>query len=176
MTRQILYYKMLLKKIGFHDEVVKAVAPSVVGPEDWDRVGPRIIKERKWDKIAQMVMAKAPRRFGKSVAVGMIVIAYAQVMGGSVQSIFSTGRRASRNLLDIAYKLALERGLGSRIVRYNQEELWFMNDDGTTSKIFSYPANAKISESISNILLSCIHISKRNPLLFSICQRRSSPS
>ena len=129
---------------GFHDECVKALAPSIVG-RDWDRVGPRIIKERLWLHLAQIVIAKAPRRFGKSAGVGMNAATYAEVMHGSVQAIFSTGRRASRNLLDICYKMIIERGLGPYICRYNQEELWIKFPDGKTSKIFSYPANAKIS-------------------------------
>lgn len=131
---------------GFHKEATKALAPSIVGPEDWERIGPRIIQERGYKTIAQMVAAKAPRRFGKSVGLAMIAIAYAEVMPGHTQSIFSTGRRASKNLLDICYKLAVERGLSQYIDRFNQEELIFLWDKEKKiySKIFSYPANAKV--------------------------------
>lgn len=141
----------------FHNEVVKGLARMIVG-KDWPQVGPRIIKERGWTQLAQMVMANAPRRFGKSVSVAMIAIAFAEVMEGLTQAIFSTGRRASKNLLDICYKLALERGLGESIVRYNQEELWIRTASGKVSKIFSYPANAKIS---SLVLIDDLFIRER---------------
>lgn len=130
---------------AFQREVVKAIAPLLVGP-DWENIGARIIKERNWTHMTRMVMAKAPRRFGKSVAVGMVVIALAETMPTSTQAIFSTGRRASKNLLEICHRMALERGLGNSIMRYNQEELFIKNAaTGEIARIFSYPANAKIS-------------------------------
>lgn len=129
----------------FQREVVKALAPLLVGP-DWENIGARIIKERNWSHMTRMVMAKAPRRFGKSVAVGMVVIALAETLPTSTQAIFSTGRRASKNLLEICHKMAIERGLGASITRYNQEELFIKNAaTGEVARIFSYPANAKIS-------------------------------
>lgn len=94
-----------------------------------------------------MVMGKAPRRFGKSVSVGMVVIALALVLIKSevVQSIFSTGRRASRNLLQIAYNRLCDLGLQDRVERFNQEEL-FITDPltGGVAKIYCYPSNSKI--------------------------------
>ena len=62
----------------FHAEITKALAEQIVGA-DWERIGPRLIEQRGWNKIAKMVLGKAPRRFGKSVAIGMIVIAFAEV-------------------------------------------------------------------------------------------------
>ena len=133
---------------GFAEKAVIALAPSIVG-DDWGRDGPRIIKERGWETPSQMVMAKAPRRFGKTAVVAMLVIAYAEVMPRTTQAIFSTGRRASKNLLDICHKFALERGFrpGIEIEHFNQEELWIRNprDPREATKIMSYPANAKIS-------------------------------
>jgi hypothetical protein len=112
--------------------------------------------------MSKMVMAKAPRRFGKSVAVGMAIVAFAIVMSDTTQSIFSTGRRASKNLLEICYKQLVDLGLGSweagvcgffYLVRLttikksgiNQENLFIKNPfTGRISKIFSYPSNPKI--------------------------------
>ena len=110
-----------------------------------------------------MILAKAPRRFGKSIAgdqmnlffckyvdekkniVGMIVIAFALVMPGSTQAIFSTGRRASRNLLEICYKHLVDLGLSDREVGFNQENLFIKDpESGKISKIYCYPSNSKV--------------------------------
>ena len=133
----------------FHEITARAMLENLLG-DDFDRIGPRIIRERGWEYVVKVALGKAPRRFGKTVAVGMDVVAYAEVIMESVQSIFSTGRRASKHLLDVTYKLAIERGMGPRIVKFNEENLWIRMDDepnmqgDSVSKIFSYPANARI--------------------------------
>ena len=63
----------------FHEEITKALAESIVGEKDWEQVGARLIKQRGWTKIAKMVLGKAPRRFGKSVSIGYVVVGYAEV-------------------------------------------------------------------------------------------------
>jgi hypothetical protein len=125
----------------FHDIITKALAELIVG-EDWNIIGPRLMQKRSWKKRSKCAMAMAPRRFGKSVSIAMIVVAFAIVKKGSTQSIFSTGRRASSNLLEICKKFAIE--VGAIIERDNMEELWIVHDDKSISKIFSYPANAKV--------------------------------
>lgn len=130
---------------GFLEEATKGLAPLLVGQEDWLSVGPTIIRQRRWEEMSKMIMAKAPRRFGKSVAVGMIVIALALLVPGITQSIFSTGRRASRNLLEICYKLLCDLGLQYRVEKFNQEELFIVDPvTGKKSSIFCYPSNSKI--------------------------------
>jgi hypothetical protein len=120
------------------------LAELIVG-KDWTTIGPVIQKMRGWTEMSKMILAKAPRRMGKSIAVGMIVIALAIICPGITQSIFSTGRRASRNLLEICYKHLSDLGLADREVRFNMEEL-FVKDPltGKISKIFCYPSNSKI--------------------------------
>lgn len=101
----------------FHDKIVQAMAELIVG-DDWERVGPEIIEQRGWGKPCKMVLGKAPRRFGKSMSVGRAAVCAGIVVPGLVQvcthslthneysqAIFSTGRRAATNLLDIAYKV-----------------------------------------------------------------------
>lgn len=135
-------YKRHVFQREFHDIITKALAESIVG-EDWSMIGPKLMRKRDWRKRSKCAMALAPRRFGKSVSIAMVCVAYAMVKPGSVQSIFSTGRRASAHLLDLCKKFAIELDLN--IDRSNQEELWIKHPDGTMSKIFSYPANAKIN-------------------------------
>ena len=126
----------------FHDIITKALAESIVG-EDWNIIGPKLMAKRDWKKRSKCAMALAPRRFGKSVSIAMTVVAYAVVRPDSVQSIFSTGRRASANLLDLCKKFAIELNLN--IEKDNMEELFIKHPDGKMSKIFSYPANAKVN-------------------------------
>lgn len=84
------HYKPHKFQQGFLKEAVKGLAELLVGPEDWRTIGPSIIQQRGWTTMSKMILAKAPRRFGKSMAVGMIVIAYAAVMPGSVVCIISS--------------------------------------------------------------------------------------
>lgn len=138
---------------GFLEEAIKGLAPLLVGHEDWMIAGPTIIRQRGWNEVSKMIMAKAPRRFGKSVAVGMIVIALALLVPGITQSIFSTGRRASRNLLEICYKLLCDLGLQYRVEKFNQEELFIVDPvTGKQSGIFCYPSNSKIDLSLKKNL------------------------
>lgn len=133
---------------GFHSYCTAAVAPNLVGPADWERAGPQVIKQKSWNPadLGKMKLASAPRRFGKSIAVGRFATTFGICKPGSIQAIFSTGRRASKNLLDIMFKCLNEAGFGHTITRFNQEELFFCPDGplGGESRIFSFPAKAKI--------------------------------
>lgn len=112
----------------FHAQVTKEVAENIVGPEDWAKIGEKLKRARGWRIIRQRLMASAPRRFGKSVALAQIVAAYAVIVPASVQCIFSTGRRASKNDLEIIYKLICDLGHKDWIVKFNDEELWLRPD------------------------------------------------
>ena len=153
-----VYTRHIFQK-EFHDEIVKAMGESIVG-DDWARVGPYLSQQRGWTKTGKAVMGMAPRRFGKSISVAQVVIARAEVMivhdpvvQEDVQAIFSTGRRASTNLLQYCYHMALERGLGPRIRKFNDETLWIAGGEPgdptpPMAKIYSYPSNAKIDETL----------------------------
>lgn len=131
---------------GFNDMCQRALIEDIVGP-DWMKMAPDVMKQRRWTKedMKKFVLAKAPRRFGKSQSVGRQVCCYAVVAAGKVQAIFSTGKRASTNLLQIVYKHVVEVGFGTEIRRFNQEELFFVaNPREPMSRVYSYPAKAKI--------------------------------
>lgn len=147
-------YKPHKFQSGFLDEATKGLAEILVGKEDWMVAGPSIVRQRGWNQMAKMILAKAPRRFGKSIAVGIIVISLALLVPGITQSIFSTGRRASRNLLEICYKMLCDLGLQDRVDKFNQEELFIIDPvTGKKSCIFCYPSNSKID---LYILLPCV--------------------
>lgn len=135
----------------FHDNVTNVMASSLVGVDDWAKIGTNIAKARGWTRQSKLILGKAPRRFGKSSSVAMIAIARSEVLiarndsarADDLQAIFSTGRRASTNLGQYCYRFAQERALDTQIVKYTEETLWIQGPSGFVAKIFFYPSNAK---------------------------------
>ena len=103
-----------------------------------------IMEANGWVDIRQQCLCMTPRRFGKTVAVGMFVAAMALVVPGCEQAIFSTGRRASGKLLELVSQLIGQvPGGAERISKSNQETVWVVHPCGAVSKINSYPSCAK---------------------------------
>jgi len=80
---------------GFLQQAVKGLAELLVGADEWRAIGPTIIKQRGWKEMSKMILAKAPRRFGKSIAVGRIVIAFAIIMPGTTVCVSCDVRNVS---------------------------------------------------------------------------------
>jgi len=108
----------------------------------------RILEENAWSECRQEVFICCPRRFGKTFAVAMFVAAYAWTQAGQTQCIFSPSRRQSKMLLDSIKKfVCLFEGAESRILKYNQEELWIKGPSGDPNdvrKVCSYPSKVSI--------------------------------
>lgn len=102
-----------------------------------------ILEKNQWSDLRQQCLCMTPRRFGKTVAVGMYVTALA-LTSPCEQAIFSTGRRASSKLLELVVSLLNQvPGASDRIVKSNQEMVWISHTSGRLSKISSYPSCAK---------------------------------
>jgi len=102
-----------------------------------------ILEVNNWQDLRQQCLCMTPRRFGKTVSVGMFVTAMALVVPCE-QAIFSTGRRASSKLLELVSSLLQQvPGAAERIVKSNQEMVWVSHPCGRISKISSYPSCAK---------------------------------
>lgn len=102
-----------------------------------------ILEKNGWSDLRQQCLCMTPRRFGKTVSVGMYVTALA-LMVPCEQAIFSTGRRASSKLLELVVTLLNQvTGAAERIVKSNQEMVWVSHPSGRISKISSYPSCAK---------------------------------
>lgn len=128
--------------------MIKASAEMVVG-EDWATVGPEIMRSRGWLKqdTSKLVCAKAPRRFGKSVALSKFLAALCEVLltdGGALKkgdiftmSVFSTGLRASSGIKRYVIKFLIERGMLEHIVTNREQicELSANPHDPTAPKI-----------------------------------------
>lgn len=124
---------------AFLNSVVRFLYSHDASPPDFRE----IMEENNWVDIRQQCLCMTPRRFGKTVAVGMFVAALALVVPASEQAIFSTGRRASGKLLELVGQLISQVPGGSeRITKSNQETVWVTHPCGRVSKINSYPSCA----------------------------------
>lgn len=75
------------------------LAPVVAG-DDWKDVGPNLCSEMGWSmtQFAKILLISAPRRFGKTRTVSMMVINYALSVPGTIIMVYSTSQDTS-NLL-----------------------------------------------------------------------------
>lgn len=88
-------------------------------------------------------MVVCPRRFGKTIAVSMFVTAYIMAIPECVVSVFSTGRRASKALLDEVKRLLAKLPHGADCIRSSNVETLHVEVDGNLRRVSSYPSAAK---------------------------------
>jgi hypothetical protein len=131
----------------FHDAFTASCIRNIYR-EEYSANHLRILEENGWSECRQEVFICCPRRFGKTFAVAMFVAAYAWTQAGQTQCIFSPSRRQSKMLLDSIKKfVCLFEGAESRILKYNQEELWLKGPSGDPNdvrKVCSYPSKVSI--------------------------------
>ena len=128
----------------FHDAFLNACVRYLYSHDSVPPDYRSIMDTNNWTDIRQQCLCMTPRRFGKTVAVGMFVGAMALVVPGCEQAIFSTGRRASSKLLELVTQLVSQVPGGvDRIVKSNQETVWISHPTGEVAKINSYPSCAK---------------------------------
>ena len=128
----------------FHESFLNACVRFLYSHDSSPPDFREIMDENGWTDIRQQCLCMTPRRFGKTVAVGMFVAAVALVVPASEQAIFSTGRRASGKLLELVGQLISQvAGGAERITKSNQETVWVAHPCGRVSKINSYPSCAK---------------------------------
>jgi len=83
------------------------------------------------DQFKSEVMIITPRRWGKTYSVAMFVAASAYALEGTTQAIFSTGRRASKKLLDLIYQMLCKLpGMKESIITKNVEEIRIQGPGG----------------------------------------------
>ena len=144
-------------QVEFIRKIIKTLAPNIIGAEAWAICGARIMKEFGWDRIPPSVLAAAaPRRFGKTVVIASIQLAYALVYGGQVQGTFSTGGRASAGIRDYVTKTADESGYADALITKGKsvETLLISSiyNHERPSVLNYYPANGKICPPLSRTL------------------------
>lgn len=136
-------------QIEFHKEVLKTLAPQIIG-EDWDLYGPVLAKIEGWDlkNLSQILLAIAPRRAGKTRAQGQAITAHMVTVPRSEQSIFSTSQRISMYLGEMVYKFLCDAGYKSKVIKFGKERLEINGTDdpeSTDTRILNYyPGNSKV--------------------------------
>lgn len=137
----------------FHETFLQSVCLHLY-KDDPDVDMEKIMRINNWDDLRQSVLCMTPRRFGKTTAVSMFVAAYAMCVPNSVQSIFSTGRRASQKLLELIRDLVKQTPWADRIIKCNQEEFVLQGDSPFDKrKVFSYPSCAKTLRGVGGDVL-----------------------
>jgi len=100
------------------------------------------------DQFKSEVMIITPRRWGKTYSVAMFVAASAFAIESTTQAIFSTGRRASKKLLDLIYQFLCKLpGMKESIITKNVEEIRIQGPggEGDIRTICSYPSKVIVS-------------------------------
>lgn len=111
----------------FHQHFLTACLPHIYG-KDWAANGARVMASLGLDKIDYEVLIQTPRRFGKTIAVAMFVAVLALDVPGIKQSIFSTGSRASKAMVDRVLQFCgyVDGGKHmARKIKHSKEELMF---------------------------------------------------
>lgn len=95
---------------------------------------------------SSMLLGIAPRRFGKSMAIAMLMATGALVVPHLIQAVFTTSQRISGNMGEYVRNMIIKSGNGHRIKKFGEETIEIWGDSpGDIRKINCYPANPRIS-------------------------------
>ena len=151
-TLNELGYERSKMQRQFHESFIQAVALHLY-KDDPDVDMEKLMRMNNWADLRQSVLCLTPRRFGKTTAVAMFIAAYAMCVPHSVQSVFSTGRRASQKLLELIKDIVKKTPASDHIVKANQEELILKFGSFDLRKIASYPSHAKTLRGVGGDVL-----------------------
>ena len=145
----------------FLDNFVNAILPQIYGDE-WDGAMSRVLRARRLNSVWPEVMINAPRQIGKTTCVALWVATVLLCVPGIEIAIFSTGSRASENVLNMVTSFIQEiDGASRRIVKRSSVALFVaqralpegvsmmsevaqqLQRDPTTSRLMSFPDNPK---------------------------------
>lgn len=130
---------------GFHRNMTMAIIHKLFKDDFAENI--EFLREQfRTNEFKPEVLIITPRRFGKTWAVAMFVAACAYAIEGSNQAIFSTGRRASKSLLDRIHSFLVKLpGMRERIIVKNVETIHIQGPNGPDDirKISSYPSKVR---------------------------------
>lgn len=118
----------------------------------------RLIRDMQIEEMKSNVIVLTPRRYGKTTSVALYVAAFIMTQGaisGETDievSIYSTGRRASKKLLTLIWKMCsiLADNSTDFCLEFNQETLRVKCLNGGTCLVGSYPSKEQVRS------LSCV--------------------
>ena len=118
-------------QVLFHKYFIQACLPKIYGEKDWNENSVRVMQAQNIKCIRYEVTAITPRRWGKTWAVAMYVLAVMLAVPGIRVCVFSTGKRASSSLMEIITQfMGMIPGLNDRKVKENQEGRSHAADEG----------------------------------------------
>jgi hypothetical protein len=128
----------------FHKAYIGACLKKIYGKDLYKDLA-ELLREYELDELRTDVIVTTPRRFGKTFGTALFVCAFLCTQGGMEVAIYSTGRRASRKMLALIYKLIVQlMGTESCIQSFNEEKLTVKGFTGELSTCFSYPSKVQI--------------------------------
>ena len=151
------YMKRSMGQREFHQAFTVACLPHIIGEDEFEKHRAYYLDKFDLDEFKSEVLVTTPRRFGKTTAVSMFVAALLCCCERMWISIFSTGKRASKALLQQVKEIIdTIPNMTKRITSSNVEELW-MNPIGCNKKAqearcFSYPSSVKASINHARVL------------------------
>jgi hypothetical protein len=111
-------------QINFHAHFEQAILPLIYGDE-WNQHSTRVMRELAITELKTEVLCMTPRRFGKSWAIAMFVLAAMLAVPGIKLAVFSPGSRASSSLMKLVLKFAKSiPGAAQRLCGGNKERLF----------------------------------------------------
>jgi hypothetical protein len=135
-------------QVDFHKAFVGALLKKIYGNDIYTHLA-RLMKEYDLKELRPDVIICTPRRFGKTTSVALFVAAVMWALPGIKVDIYSTGRRASKKLLGLIFKLLSILGgdAGNWQKTYNNETLSINSPFGHDASICnSYPSKPQINE------------------------------
>ena len=144
------HIKTAMGQREFHQAFTVACLPHIIGEEEFERHRAYYLDRFDLDEFKSEVLVTTPRRFGKTTAVSMFVAALLCCCDRMWISIFSTGKRASKALLQQVKEIIdTIPNMTKRITSSNVEELWInpigCNKKAQEARCFSYPSSVKAS-------------------------------
>lgn len=115
LVRQGFVWRLKKFQLRFFELIMQTMAENIVG-STWATEGERLMRKHGWRSSPKVCAASAPRRFGKTVTLAVVMCAYVLVMAGKIQSVFSTGSRASGGLRDLVRKTLEESGMRDMLI------------------------------------------------------------
>jgi len=96
---------------------------------------------------SKILLGIAPRRFGKSVAIAMLMAAGALVVPYLTEAVFATSQRISGSMGEYIRDAINMSGNGHRILKFGEEVILLSGDSPDDQrKISCFPANPRISD------------------------------
>ncbi len=149
MVLSAFVYRPHLFQKRFFAKILQSIAMLIVGKKEWSQYGPALMRRFGWKSTPRKCFATAPRRYGKTIILGMVQSALALVMP-TTQATFATGKRASEVLKDAVMKCLIDskfrdqitsKGVTGETIRVLP---LFGGEDRSEATVSFYPSNPKI--------------------------------